>query len=104
MKTQIQKIIGLLTISSLLFVSCETVDFGDENLNPNSISKANTGALNNRSNEKYPKPCKWCEILRVVYAQHVSEITYNEESCYETIQWNFDGFYTGPLMDLTNRD
>ena len=45
MKTQIQKIIGLLTISSLLFVSCETVDFGDENLNPNSISKANTGAL-----------------------------------------------------------
>jgi tRNA-binding protein len=30
MKTQIQKIIGLLTISSLLFVSCETVDFGDE--------------------------------------------------------------------------
>ena len=45
MKTQIQKIIGLLTISSLLFVSCETVDFGDENLNPNAISKANTGAL-----------------------------------------------------------
>ena len=45
MKTQIQKIIGLLTISSLLFVSCENVDFGDENLNPNAISKANTGAL-----------------------------------------------------------
>jgi hypothetical protein len=32
--------------------------------------------------------------------QQVSEITYNDDSCYETIQWNFDGFYTGPLMDL----
>ena len=44
MKKQIQKIIGLLAVSSLLFVSCETVDFGDENLNPNAVSKANTGA------------------------------------------------------------
>ena len=45
MKKQIQKIIGLLTVSSLLFMSCETVDLRDENLNPNAVSKANTGAL-----------------------------------------------------------
>ena len=99
MKTQIQKIIGLLTISSLLFVSCETVDFGDENLNPNAVSKANTGALITGAMRNIPSIVSNVDS-GVLYAQHVSEITYNDESCYETIQWNFDGFYSGPLMDL----
>jgi len=98
MKTQIQKIIGLLTISSLLFVSCETVDFGDENLNPNSISKANTGALITGAMRNIPGLVS--SVNPNLLAQHVSEITYNEDSCYETIQWNFDSYYTGPLMDL----
>jgi len=99
MKTQIQKIIGLLTISSLLFVSCENVDFGVENLNPNSISQANTGALITGAMRNIPSIVSNSNA-GILYAQHISEITYNEDSCYETIQWNFDGFYTGPLMDL----
>jgi hypothetical protein len=98
MKTQIQKIIGLLTISSLLFVSCETVDFGDENLNPNAVSKANTGALITGAMRNIPSLVSGVNPTLLV--QQVSEITYNDDSCYETIQWNFDGFYTGPLMDL----
>jgi hypothetical protein len=98
MKTQIQKIIGLLTISSLLFVSCETVDFGDENLNPNAISKANTGALITGAMRNIPGIVS--SVNPLLLSQQVSEITYNEDSCYETIQWNFDGFYSGPLMDL----
>jgi hypothetical protein len=98
MKKQIQKIIGLLTISSLLFVSCETVDFGDENLNPNSVSKANTGALITGAMRNIPGLVS--NVNPTLLVQHVSEITYNDDSCYETIQWNFDGFYTGPLMDL----
>ncbi|MDB3901975.1 SusD/RagB family nutrient-binding outer membrane lipoprotein [Flavobacteriaceae bacterium] len=98
MKTQIQKIIGLLTISSLLFVSCETVDFGDENLNPNAISKANTGALITGAMRNIPSIVS--SVNPLLLSQQVSEITYNEDSCYETIQWNFDSFYSGPLMDL----
>ena len=82
-----------------MFVSCENVDFGDENLNPNSISKANTGALITSAMRSIPSIVSNVDS-GVLYAQHVSEITYNEESCYETIQWNFDGFYTGPLMNL----
>ena len=98
MKKQIQKIIGLFAISSLLFVSCETVDFGDENLNPNSVSKANTGALITGAMRNIPSLVS--NVNPTLLVQHVSEITYNDDSCYETIQWNFDGFYTGPLMDL----
>ena len=98
MKTQIQKIIGLLTISSLLFVSCETVDFGDENLNPNRISTANTGALITSAMRNIPGIVS--SVNPLLLSQQVSEITYNEDSCYETIQWDFDSFYTGPLMDL----
>jgi len=99
MKTQIQKIIGLLTISSLLFMSCETVDFGDENLNPNAVSKANTGALITGAMRNIPGIVSDVSS-GLLYAQHISEITYNDDSCYETIQWNFDGYYSGPLMDL----
>ena len=99
MKKQIQKIIGLLTVSSLLFMSCETVDFGDENLNPNAVSKANTGALITSSMRSIPGIVTNASA-GILYVQHISEITYNEDSCYETIQWNFDGFYTGPLMNL----
>ena len=98
MKKQIQKIIGLFAISSLLFVSCETVDFGDENLNPNAVSKANTGALITGAMRNIPSIVS--NVNPTLLVQHVSEITYNDDSCYETIQWNFDGFYTGPLMDL----
>lgn len=99
MKKQIQKIIGLLTISSLLFMSCETVDFGDENLSPNAVSKANTGALITSAMRSMPGVLTNASA-GILYAQHISEITYNDDSCYETIQWNFDGFYTGPLMNL----
>ena len=98
MKTQIQKIIGLLTISSLLFVSCETVDFGDENLNPNAVSTANTGALITSAMRNLPGIVSTVNPL--LLSQQVSEITYNEDSCYETVQWDFDSYYTGPLMDL----
>lgn len=99
MKKQIQKIIGLLTVSSLLFMSCETVDFGDENLNPNAVSKANTGALITASLRSMPGILA-NSSAGILYVQHISEITYNDDSCYETIQWNFDGHYTGPLMNL----
>ena len=99
MKNIFNKIIGLLTISSLLFVSCETVDFGDENLNPNAISQANTGALITSAMRNIPSIVSNSNA-GILYAQHISEITYNEDSCYETTQWNFDGFYSGPLMDL----
>ena len=90
MKKQIQKIIGLLTVSSLLFMSCETVDFGDENLNPNAVSKANTGALITASLRSMPGILA-NSSAGILYVQHISEITYNDDSCYETIQWNFDG-------------
>ena len=98
MKKQIQKIIGLLAVSSLLFVSCETVDFGDENLNPNAVSKANTGALITGAMRNIPSLVS--NVNPLLLTQQVSEITYNDDSCYENVQWNFDGFYTGPLMDL----
>ena len=34
------------------------------------------------------------------YPQTISDITYTTYSRYDTYQWNYDGFYTGPLNDL----
>jgi hypothetical protein len=79
-------------------VSCETVDFGDENLNPNAISTPNNGAHITGAMRNIPSIVS--SVNPLLLSQQVSEITFNEDSCYETIQWDFDGFYTGPLMDL----
>ena len=41
MKNLLTKIGGFTICISLLFASCETVDFGDENVNPNSPTNKN---------------------------------------------------------------
>ncbi|WNJ18121.1 SusD/RagB family nutrient-binding outer membrane lipoprotein [Pontibacter sp. G13] len=35
-----------------------------------------------------------------LYAQYLAETQYTEDSRYQTVNFNFDGFYTGPLADL----
>ena len=45
MKNLINKIGVLTVVFSLFLVSCETVDFGDENVNPNSPTSKKTDAL-----------------------------------------------------------
>ena len=78
---------------SVLFWSCENVDFGDENVNPNAVSTPNTGAM--LTNVLRNVPGMVSGVNNTLLAQHVSEVTYTEDSRYENVQWNFDGYYTG---------
>jgi len=98
MKNYINKFLGLFFLSTVLFTSCENVDFGDENVNPNAVSTPNTGAM--LTNVLRNVPGLVSGVNNTLLSQHVSEVTYTEDSRYETVQWNFDGYYTGPLMDL----
>jgi len=98
MKNKFNKLVGLFLTCSVLFWSCENVDFGDENVNPNAVSTPNTGAM--LTNVLRNVPGMVSGVNNTLLAQHVSEVTYTEDSRYENVQWNFDGYYTGPLMDL----
>jgi hypothetical protein len=98
MKNKFNKLVGLFLTCSILFWSCENVDFGDENVNPNAVSTPNTGAL--LTNVLRNIPGMVSGVNNTLLAQHVSEVTYTEDSRYENVQWNFDSYYTGPLMDL----
>ena len=97
MKNIIKKF-GLLTLATSFIFSCTTVDFGDENINPNSPTNMKTDALLTHA---------ITGITGIVsspssnyYTQGMSDITYTTYSRYDTYQWSYDGFYTGPLTDL----
>lgn len=85
-----------LAVMMLLSFSCS--DFGDINVDPNRSTSVATstlltgamrsvGAVVGRENE-------------VLYVQHMSETQYTEDSRYQTVNYDFNGWYTGPLAKL----
>ena len=98
MKNLINKIGVLTVVFSLFLVSCETVDFGDENVNPNSPTSKKTDAL--LTNAMTWMPNIVSPVTPNYYVQTVSDVTYTSYSRYDTEQWSWNGYYTGPLKDL----
>ena len=83
--------------ATLAFVgtACESGDFGTMNINPNSPSSPNTagfltGALRNIGGMA-------TDIVPSLYTQQFGDVTYIEESRYKTINFNYNGYYSGPL-------
>ena len=81
---------------SLVIISC-TSDFGDMNVDPNNPSEALpdlllTSALKSMSGVAGA-------YTGALYVQYFAETQYTEDSRYATIQFPFDGWYTGPLSD-----
>lgn len=89
---------SLILIAVFAFQSCETVDFGNENLNPNSPSTASTAAL--LTNAQRFIPTVVSEVNSNMMVQYISQITYTEGSRYEQFEWSYDAWYSGPLKDL----
>lgn len=76
-------------------IACTPGDFGTINVNPNSPSTPNTagiltGALRNVG-------AMTTDIVPALYIQQFGDVTYIEESRYKTINFSYNGFYTGPL-------
>jgi len=89
---------SLILIAVFAFQACETVDFGNENLNPNSPSTASTAAL--LTNAQRFIPTVVSEVNSNMMVQYISQITYTEGSRYEQFEWSYDDWYSGPLKDL----
>lgn len=88
--------ISLLT-ALVLLGSCEKFD-GSLNVDPNRPTKASGTQL--IANAERWLPDMSSSPFGVHYPQHLSNTSFTDNSRYTTINFNFSGWYTGPLKDL----
>ncbi len=93
----INKIKLLLLAVIVSFTACETVDFGDTNVNPNNPSNAVTASL--LTNAQRGMSGYIANTTSNLYVQYLSNGQYDEESRYQTLNWSYDGSY-GLITDL----
>lgn len=84
--------------ASLLFMATACDDFGDMNVNPNSPSNPNTASLLTGVGRNVGAAVT--DQVPALYTQQLGDVTYIEESRYKTVQFSYNGWYTGPLNNL----
>ncbi|MBS9525619.1 SusD/RagB family nutrient-binding outer membrane lipoprotein [Litoribacter alkaliphilus] len=85
-----------LICGSLMLGSCG--EFGDLNMDPNRPSDPLTSSLLTGSQRFITNVVG--DATSVLYSQHLAEKQYTEASRYQTIYFDFNAFYSGPLMNL----
>jgi hypothetical protein len=84
--------IKLLILSVIItFTGCETVDFGDTNVDPNSPSNAVPSLL--LTNVQRGISGLVSNTTSNLYVQYLSNGQYDEESRYQTLNWDTNGSY-----------
>lgn len=81
-----------------LFGSCDPGDFDDTNTNPNASATAISEAV--FRNAQRSMIGVQSATTPLLYVQHLSDKQYTTSSRYEAINFDFNGWYTGPLNDL----
>ena len=90
---------SLLAISSVLLLnSCESVDFGDINNNPNGPTAAVTSQLLTEAQKTVSTI--GTHLAGILYTQQLTEGQYPGESRYATLTYSYNGYYTGPIQNL----
>ncbi|RIV25370.1 SusD/RagB family nutrient-binding outer membrane lipoprotein [Fibrisoma montanum] len=80
-------------------------DFGDINVNPNNPSTPSTpalltGAIRNVGAINGQVGPGSFNMTPALYVQQFGDVTYIEDSRYKTINFSYNGLYTGPLLSL----
>ncbi|WP_430928777.1 SusD/RagB family nutrient-binding outer membrane lipoprotein [Polaribacter marinivivus] len=88
---QINKLKSILLAVIVSFTACDTVDFGDTNVDPNNPSNAVTSLL--LTNVQRGMSGYIASTTSNLYVQYLSNGQYDEESRYQTLNWNTDGAY-----------
>lgn len=99
-KISIYKSVAVAAVLAITSTACDPGDFGDMNVSPNAPSTPNTagfltGALRNVG-------VMTTDIVPALYTQQFGDVTYIEESRYKTINFSYNGYYTGPLNAYQN--
>ena len=95
---KIIKNIALLICVSVVFSSCETIDYGNINDNPNGPTAAVTSQLLTQAQISVPSILVW--ETGINYVQHITEGQYPGPSRYNGLTFNYNGWYTGPIQNL----
>lgn len=97
MKKNISKYI-LIGLVSIGVASCDIGDFGDTNVNPNQTTKAITSSLLTNAINSIPGTVNATQ--GDYYVQYIASSQYTTGDRYQTINFDYGGYYNGPLMDL----
>lgn len=79
----------------VLFVGC---DFGDVNEDPNNPAQPRTDLLLSEAQKDVGS--RVGAVTGTLYSQYFAETQYTEASRYSTTNFNWSGWYAGPLNDL----
>lgn len=86
----------VVLLGAALLTSCS--DFGDLNVDPNNPSVAKTELL--LTNAQRSVSSVVSSVQPILYVQYMAETQYDDDARYQTVQFDFNGWYTGPLADL----
>jgi len=92
------KHIALLICISIFYSSCESVDFGDTNDNPNGPTAAVTSQLLTSAQTSIPGIIT--NTRGILFMQHLTEGQYPGDSRYTSLTESYNGYYTGPIQSL----
>lgn len=95
---KIFKNIALLLTISFIYSSCETVDFGDINNNPNGPTAPVTSQLLTEAQKTVSTI--GTHITGILYTQQLTQGQYPGDSRYATLTFNYNGYYTGSIQNL----
>jgi len=97
MKKIINKL-SLLICAIIILSACETIDYGDTNVNPGGPTAAVTSQLLTYAQAFMPNIL--VNETSILYMQHITQGQYPGASRYETLTESYNGWYTGPLQNL----
>ena len=97
MKKTIKNIAAFMFAATIIS-SCDTVDFGNINDNPNGPTAAITSQL--LTSAQVSVVGIITSVTGTLYTQQITQGQYPGESRYSTLTQNYNGWYTGPIQNL----
>lgn len=95
MKNRIKQVC-LILLGFTFAAGCN--EFGTLNVDPNNVSSAQTDLLLTNAQKNISSVVG--AVTPTLYVQYFAETQYDESSRYQGVQYNFNGWYSGPLKDL----
>ncbi|MCG1035701.1 SusD/RagB family nutrient-binding outer membrane lipoprotein [Polaribacter sargassicola] len=97
MNNILKKTILLLCVS-FFYISCDTVDFGDTNDNPNGPTAAVTSQLLTQAQKTVSTI--GTSLTGTLFTQQITEGQYPGQSRYATLTYSYNSYYTGAIQNL----
>src|SRR6187402_3198736 len=94
-----KKIIFIQAMLLLAMIACDPGDFGDTNVDPTKVSVASTKSLLTNSLQTL-QGTVFGENTSNFYVQYLSEGPYPAASLYSNVNFDWAGFYNGPMENL----